>query len=104
MKAPNDVLVTRQFAERVFGKENPIGEKLSYSGGHLLTVCGVLDEPACKSSLTFDIVLNLELKNGERGWGKMLVELIRFMPGVDVDAINAISNIYRQADGGYRIR
>ena len=30
MKAPNDVLVTRQFAERVFGKENPIGEKLSY--------------------------------------------------------------------------
>ena len=103
MKAPNDVLVTRQFAERVFGKENPIGEKLSYSGGHLLTVCGVLDEPACKSSLTFDIVLNLELKNGERGWGKMLVELIRFMPGVDVDAINAISNIYRQADGGYRI-
>ena len=34
----------------------------------------------------------------------MLVELIRFMPGVDVDAINAISNIYRQADGGYRIR
>lgn len=104
MKAPNDVLVTRQFAERVFGKENPIGEKLSYSGGHLLTVCGVLDEPTCKSSLTFDIVLNLELKNGERGWGKMLVELIRFMPGVDVDAINAISNIYRQADGGYRIR
>ena len=100
MKAPNDVLVTRQFAERVFGKENPIGEKLSYSGGHLLTVCGVLGEPACKSSLTFDIVLNLELKNGERGWGKMLVELIRFMPGVDVDAINAISNIYRQADGG----
>ncbi len=102
--SPNDVLVTRQFAERVFGKENPIGEKLSYSGGHLLTVCGVLDEPACKSSLTFDIVLNPELKNGERGWGKMLVELIRFMPGVDIDAINAISNIYRQADGGYRIR
>ena len=104
MKAPNDVLVTRQFAERVFGKENPIGEKLSYSGGHLLTVCGVLDEPACKSSLTFDIVLNLELKNGERGWGRMLVELIRFMPGVDVDAINAMSNIYRQSNAGYRVR
>ncbi len=104
MKAPNDVLVTRQFAKRVFGDENPIGQKLSYSGGHILTVCGILDEPACKSSLTFDIVLNLELKKTAEGWGKMLIELLRFMPGVDVNAINAVSNVYRQANAGYRIR
>lgn len=104
MKAPNDALVTRQFAKRVFGKENPIGQKLNYSGGHILTICGILDEPSCKSSLTFDIVLNLELKKAANGWGKMLVELLRFMPGVDVNAINATSNIYRQADEGYQIR
>lgn len=104
IRTPNDVLVTRQFARRAFGNENPIGQKLSYSGGHILTVCGVLDDPACKSSLTFDVVLNLELKDAERGWGKMLIELLLFMPGVDVNAINTVSNVYRQANAGYRIR
>lgn len=105
MKRPTDALVTRQFAQRAFGDENPIGQKLNYTGGHILTICGILDEPACKSSLTFDIVLNLELKEQtSRGWGRMLVELLRFMPGVDVNAINAASRVYRQADAGYRIR
>lgn len=104
MKAPNDALVTRQFAKRVFGEENPIGQKLNYTGGHILTICGILDEPSCKASLTFDVVLNRELKKEENGWGRMLVELLRFMPEVDVNAINAASNIYRQTNRGYRIR
>lgn len=104
MKMPTDALITRQFAKRVFGEENPIGKKLDYSGGYILTVCGILDEPACKSSLTFDIVFNYELKNSDRGWERMWVELLRFMPGIDVDAINANSNVYRQADAGYQIR
>lgn len=34
----------------------------------------------------------------------MYVELLRFMPGVDVDAINAASNVYRQVPDGFKIR
>ncbi|MDD3037691.1 ABC transporter permease [Bacteroides sp.] len=103
MQTPNDVLVTRKFAERAFGKDNPIGKKINYAGGHVLTVCGILDESACKSSLTFDLVLNFELKKNDAGWGRMCIDLLRFMPGVDVSAINTFSTIYRQTDK-YRIR
>ena len=103
MAAPEEALVTRQFAKRVFGEKDPIGKTMEYSGGKHLTICGILDEPACKSSLTFDIVVNLDLKT-RREWSRMYVELLRFMPGVDVDAINASSNVYRQTSQGFRIR
>jgi len=103
MEAPEEALVTRQFAKRVFGDKDPIGQTMKYSGGKQLTICGILDEPACKSSLTFDIVINLDLQT-RREWGRMYIELLRFMPGVDVDAINTYSNVYRQASQGFRIR
>lgn len=103
MEAPEEALVTRQFAKRVFGEKDPIGQTMEYSGGKHLTICGILEEPACKSSLTFDVVVNLELRT-RREWGKMYVELLRFMPGVDVNAIIASSNVYRQTSQGFKIR
>ena len=102
IEAPEEVLITRQFAKRVFGDKNPIGQTIGYSGGKLLTICGILEEPACKSSLTFDILINLELKT-RREWSKMYIEILRFMPGVDVDAINAISHVKRQTEWGYMV-
>ena len=73
IEAPEEVLITRQFAKRVFGDKNPIGQTMGYSGGKLLTICGILEEPACKSSLTFDILINLDLKT-RREWSKMYIE------------------------------
>lgn len=102
IEAPEEVLITRQFAKRVFGDKNPIGQTMGYSGGKLLTICGILEEPACKSSLTFDILINLDLKT-RREWSKMYIEILRFMPGVDVDAINAISHVKRQTEWGYMV-
>ncbi|WP_044272049.1 ABC transporter permease [Bacteroides timonensis] len=103
MAAPEEAFVTRQFAKRAFGEKDPIGQTMEYSEGKHLTICGILDEPACKSSLTFDVVINLDLKTRSE-WGRMYGELLHFMPGVDVDAINAISNVYRQSERGYGIR
>ena len=103
MSAPEDALVSWRFAKRVFGEKDPIGMTMEYTGGKRLTICGILDEPSCKSSLTFDVVINLNLKT-KRGWGRMYVELLRFMPGVDVSTINTLSNVYRQTSQGYKIR
>lgn len=103
MQKPDEILITRQFANRIFGKKDPIGQTLTYSGKNILTICGILDKPACKSSLTFDLVLNFELKGSEVKWGEMYVELLHFMPGTDIKAINAASNIYRTVKD-YRIR
>lgn len=33
----------------------------------------------------------------------MYIEILRFMPGVDVDAINAISHVKRQTEWGYMV-
>lgn len=95
MEAPEEALVTRTFARRVFGDKNPIGQTLTYVKGKLLTICGILDEPSCKSSLTFDIVVNLSLQT-RREWGRLHTELLRFRPETDMNAIHAASNARRQ--------
>lgn len=97
LKAPEDALVTQAFAHRVFGDENPIGKSLQYSDEKAVTIRGVLDESKCKSSFVFDVILNKTLR--ER-WGRLDGEFIRFASGVDVDAINAVSNVYKSTPNG----
>lgn len=97
LKTPNDVVLTEHFACRLFGEENPIGKTLKYGEGKLVTIQGVLQEPDCKTSYTFDLILNMEL---EKQWGQMQGEFIRLLPGVSVDAVNRTSNVYRKTEQG----
>lgn len=97
LHAPQDVLITHSFAQRVFGSQNPIGKTLQFGNNPPLTVRGVLDEAPCKSSFVFDVLVNKTLA---KKWGRLDGELIRFAPGVDVDAINTVSNVYRVTDRG----
>lgn len=97
LKAPNDALLMRRFAEKVFGSQDPIGKTFRFGDGKVLTVCGVLDEPDCKSSFVFDVILNFALTEK---WGRLDGELIRFVSGIDVDAINAVSNVYKSTLSG----
>ena len=47
LTAPDDAVLTRRFAERVFGKESPIGKSMTYNN-KVVTVRGVIDEPKNK--------------------------------------------------------
>lgn len=97
LKAPEDALVTQAFARRVFGNQNPIGKTLQYSDEKAATIRGVLDESKCKSSFVFDVILHRTLR---RMWSRLDGEFIRFASGVDVDAINAVSNVYKSTPNG----
>lgn len=85
MSAPEDVIITEQFAKRLFGKENPIGQKIRYAMGDILNVVGVLGSPKTKSSLNFDILINKNLRNS---WMRMSYDIVLLHTGVNLKTLN----------------
>ena len=88
LSAPDDAILTRSFAQRIFGKRSPIGENFIFNN-KMVTVRGVIDEPTDKSSLNFDILLSIHLNNGEIGWRISFSEFLHMSPHFDIDAFNA---------------
>ena len=59
--APDETILTREMARKLFGNENPVGKTLAFSAGDILKVVGVIDEPASKSFLEFDMFVSINL-------------------------------------------
>ncbi|MDR1813295.1 MAG: ABC transporter permease, partial [Tannerella sp.] len=52
---PENVLISEEFARRVFGDVEPLGKKLYYPNlGAEVTVTGIVAKPTTKSSIRFD--------------------------------------------------
>ena len=88
LSAPDDAILTRRFAQKIFGKRSPIGKNFIFNN-KMVTVRGVIDEPTDKSSLNFDILLSIHLNNGEMGWTISFSEFLYLAPHFDIDAFNA---------------
>lgn len=58
---PKSAVITQSFARKLFGSKSPIGKNLQYNE-HLLTIQGVVGEPATQSSLTFDVLVSQKLQ------------------------------------------
>lgn len=97
LSAPDDALIMESFARKLFGDENPIGKTFYYGKDNLVTVQGVLKEPACKTTYTFDVILNLSI---QEKWRKLPGAFLRLQPGVSVEAINQISSTYKKTEHG----
>lgn len=97
LKAPDDVLLMQHFARKLFGEENPIGKTLQYGNGKIVTVRGVLENPDCKTSYSFDLILNMSL---EQEWGRLQGQYLRLTSDVSAEAVNRISNVYRKTRNG----
>ena len=91
LHAPTDAVLTEACAHRFFGHENPVGQVLNYNGQEV-TVRGVIGEPACKTTLHFDMVVAYNLSDQ---WIRMPWELLHVLPSVDLSAINRQANAYR---------
>ena len=94
LNAPDDAILTRNFAEKVFGTESPIGKSMTYNN-KVVTVRGVIDSPKCKTSMVFDALLSIHLT---KDWGQLISEFIHLSPHVDLKAINAETNVFRKED------
>lgn len=91
LDSPHDVTLTEEYAEKLFGKESPIGKNI-YFDGKMLTVSGVIEQPVCKTTFNFDVLVSQKLRPY---WGRLNIELIRVNSGFDIQKQNDKSNIYR---------
>ena len=92
LDAPTDAIIMRDYAERIFGRESAIGKSMVFNGNNI-TIRGVIDKPACKTTLQPDIVVSFQLK--ER-WFPVQTELLHVLPTTDLQAINAKTNVYSE--------
>ena len=67
MPGDDTAILTRDFAERLFGKENPIGKVLVY-GEKTVVVRGVIDVPSCKTTWRFGFAGFSWACKGGAGW------------------------------------
>lgn len=84
--APDETILTNKLAQKLFGKDNPIGKTITFSAGDILRVVGVIDEPSSKSFLEFDLLVNENLH--PRGWNRMNHNLVMLNLSNDVERIN----------------
>ena len=99
LTAPNDAILTRTYAEKLFGKQSPIGKTLTYNN-KVVTVRGVIDQPYEKTSIDFEAIVSIHLNDGIRGWGELISEFIHLAPHVDIETLNAESNVYQESQQG----
>lgn len=59
LNEPNTIVVTESFADRYFGKVNPLGEVLTTSNFGSFTVTGVIKDIPANSHLQFDCLLSM---------------------------------------------
>ena len=86
-RSPNDAILTDRQAKHFFGNNDPLGKTIVLDAtGDILTVVGILKEPATKSSFNFDILISNDLKEQ---WGRTDISLIKLYPGIDVKEYNS---------------
>lgn len=90
---PFSVILTEDYAHELFGTLNPIGRSLRFSNGGNYVVKGVVAMPENKTWINFDMAVPHTSSNR---WQRMPLDFYRFVPGTDLDQINAIGNIPRR--------
>jgi ABC-type antimicrobial peptide transport system permease subunit len=84
---PKSALITKDFAQKLFGKQDPLGKTFRHSTGEILTITGVLGQTSSKSTLTFDMMISYYLTRAEM-WAKTSQTLVLLYPNVDYRAFN----------------
>ncbi|MBE6283594.1 MAG: FtsX-like permease family protein [Mediterranea massiliensis] len=89
---PTSVLLKKEYAKKLFGDKNPIGQVIRNSNEKDLIVEGILDEPACKTTIEFDMVVSNHLSSR---WSRMPIEFFYFRPDVDMEEMGKIGQTAR---------
>ena len=65
---PGSIVLTRKSAERIFGKENPVGKIITVDNQQPLTVSAVVENPPTNSSVQFNYLVPFELMKRKNEW------------------------------------
>lgn len=102
MESPNDVIISRKFAQKLFGNEHPIGQTFLSSANKMVTVVGVADTDSPRSSFDFELLLPISHKEGD--WGRMFYSIARIKPGYDYQELNKKEEIVDLSAQNYSIQ
>jgi putative ABC transport system permease protein len=94
IEKPNSIAITQETAEKLFGKEDPIGKVINHFGGDTLkfTVTAVMANSPKNSQLQFDALYSLtgiHQKWMDRWGGNWLNTYLKMAPGTDLKAFEA---------------
>lgn len=72
---PKNIILTKNYADKVFGEKNPIGEVVKIECDQIGTyqVAGLIDKIPSSSSIHFDFLVP---RHSQKRWGKMSADLI----------------------------
>jgi putative ABC transport system permease protein len=91
VEKPNSIVITQETAEKLFGKEDPIGKVINHFGGDTVqfTVTGIMANAPKNSQIQFDALYSLSgiHKKWMDGWGgNWLNTYLKFTPGTNTAA------------------
>jgi putative ABC transport system permease protein len=90
---PNSVVISKAFAAKYFGNDDPIGKVINVDLEYDLSVTGVLDDLPVNSHLQFETVGSIQLIEKEQyfqnWWNNLLYTYARIDDPLDVDYLNA---------------
>jgi len=86
---PSNIVITKTYAQKLFGKENPIGKTLFFNQRKEGQITGIIKEPVTKSSLSFDVLVSSKSEFNPFV-GRTVV---RLHPNVNIQTLNSRWNI-----------
>jgi putative ABC transport system permease protein len=94
IEKPNSIAITQETAEKLFGREDPIGKVINHFGGDTLqfTVTAVMANSPKNSQLQFDALYSLpgiHQKWMDNWGGNWLNTYLKLTPGTDLKAFEA---------------
>jgi len=100
---PNSALVTKRFAHKLFGNDNPVGKSVQYLNGNMLTITGIIGEASTKSLLSFDMIVSFYFSR----WTQLPQSYVLLFPDVDCQSINKqyenVTDLSTSAGSNYQL-
>ncbi len=101
LKEPGGVLLTAKYAALLFGKENPIGKKITTPVLENAHVSAIIEEPPVNSHIEFGIIIPLRVETNEfwfNRWENILLSgYVRLNKNADVQNVEEkIISLYRE--------
>jgi putative ABC transport system permease protein len=103
LKEPMTVVLTKHFAEQLFGTEPALGKTLKLNNDKFLTVSAVIEEPKANTILSFSSLANMETRkivspNGDEfkewGWNNFQTFILLRKECDPVKTAKAISSLF----------
>ena len=85
LSEPHSALITKSYAKKLFGNQDPVGKTFLHASGDELTITGIIGQASTKTMLAFDVVISYHLTNN---WTSIPQTLLLLYPGVDYNNIN----------------